>query len=702
MAQTELKIGHFDEAKEGGLVFIKAQVLPLEEREGFAFYLLDVRGDQDLATEIGQIINGRLIRLAERISSKTNLQREFEKLLSEINEDIRAMDDAGQINLVPEKFSATLGIAADDRMYLSGAGEMIGILLHQKNKTRYQIYNLFRGVETEQTKPSWEKIFAVVLDGDLHPGDVFLTANRELIKEVPKDDLMNVISTLPPSGAVVKIRQYFPLKADFGSIILKAQASPKTKSLPSTQTVEELNEAGAKTQHVLEDQRPDVSKLSFVFNILLIFGKIILAALIVTVSLGWGLVKFVYRVGMIIIKADKKQKLRLTKSKTDQFIHGLLRRFNVLPKTSKYILLAVLVLVLILGTSIFFISKSKEKQRGLAEYEASVEAIYEKRDAAEASVIYHDDNQARTLLIEAMNMVANLNTENEERAAKQAELRSELETALNELRHITAVNSPTVLADLREVESEAAATTLGLSTNGIFVFADNGLAYSVDEVSKKIGVVDLGESVGAAAIDVGYDSTNNVFYYLDTRPGITMFDPDQSLLEPVSIGWIENEVPDIEVYARRIYALVPEAEQIIKYLRAGDGFDSGSSWINNKQADLTDTVALSIDGRIYLLKTDGSIVVFDGGEEVNWNHDTIDPSLTGATEIWTDDVSKYLYLLEPTSGRLIVFEKESGKLIVQYQSGLFEGAIEFIADEANKRILILVSTQVLEFPMTHL
>lgn len=702
MAQTELKIGHFDETKDGGLVFIKAQVLPLEEREGFAFFLLDVRGDQALATEIGQIINGRLIRLAESISSKTNLQREFEKLLSEINEDIRAMDEAGQINLVPEKFNATLGVAADDRMYLSGAGEMIGILLHQKNKTRYQIYNLFRGVETEQTKPSWEKIFAVVLDGDLHPGDVFLTANRELIKEVPKDDMMNVISTLPPSGAVVKIRQYFPLKADFGSVILKAQASPKAKPPPTAQTVEELNEAGAKTQHVLEDQRPDVSKLSFILNILLTLGKIVLAALLVTVSLGWGLVKFLYRIGMGIVKADKKQKLRLTKSKTDQFINGLLQRFNVLPKTSKYILLAVLVLVIILGTGIYFISKSKEQQWALAEYEASLEAINEKQDAAEASVIYHDENQARTLLLEAMSMVENLNTDDEERAAKQSELRAELETALNELRHITTVNSPTVLADLREVEAEAEATAIGLSGNGVYVFADNASVYSVDEESKKINAVDLGDSVAAAAVDVGYDSTNNVFYYLDTRPGVTMFDPDQNLLTPVSIGWVDGAVPDLEVYARRIYALVPGAEQIVKYLRAGDGFDSGSNWINNKQTNISDTVALTIDGRIYLLKSDGSLVVFDGGEETNWNHDVIDPALNGATEMWTDDVSAHLYILEPVSGRLIVFEKESGKLIVQYQSSLFEGATEFIADETNKRILILVGTQVLEFPMTHL
>ncbi len=704
MPNTELKIGHLDESKHGSKKNITAIVFLFEKREGFIFAVVDIRGESKEAKQISKIVADNVENVSASVDENSNFQHVFEQMLTNINKEIEQESERKGWKTAPEDFNALIGIVSKERMYLSGAGDMVAIYLHRKDKTRYKIYNLFRGIQTGRSALSWKKILSVVLDGDLHPGDIFLAANRELAKEIPKDDILNIVSTLPPTGAVVKMRQYFPLKTDFGVVVVKAQGNLKatTEEPSATNSIENLGKTTSETQRILEDQKPDVKKLSVIIG--LIFGllKILIAAALVTFSLLLGLIHYFYKLALTLKNTDHKKTIKLTRSRTDAWVNSLLIKFNVLPKTSKYILLAILVLIFILVLSIMFISRAKVKERETEAYNASIQVVEEKRDAALASVIYHDENQARELLLEAMNLIERLNTETDERKAKQEILRTEIEDALDDLRHIEKIDEPTVLANLREVEAEANAESIALATNGLFVLTDNQKAYLVDQNSKSLEAIEIGESDAGIPVATGYDDTNNVIYFLDERPGISMFDPDQNILSSVVIGLVPGIIPDIEVYARRIYAISPTTEQIIRYSRAGSGFDNGSAWITSKTASLTDAVSITIDGDIYILKADGAIIKFSNNQEVGWNLGIIDPALAGATFIWTDDDSKYLYVLEPVGKRVVVIEKESGSLVVQYYSENFSDLKDFVIDEESKKIYLLAGTQILAIDATHL
>ena len=90
-------------------------------------------------------------------------------------------------------------------------------------------------------------------------------------------------------------------------------------------------------------------------------------------------------------------------------------RFNVLPKTSKYVLLALLTVGVLLVGGIILINRQQAGATERQAYEQTVSAAQKKIENAEASLIYGDENQARTLLNDAWQLINNLSTSNAER-----------------------------------------------------------------------------------------------------------------------------------------------------------------------------------------------------------------------------------------------------------------------------------------------
>ena len=461
-------------------------------------------------------------------------------------------------------------------------------------------------------------------------------------------------------------------------------------------------EVESSTKRMLEDQRPQVTKLSVIMRILFDLGKVLIAAVVIAAGLIWSLLKGLGKIAYTIIRTDRKETLKLTKSRTDHFVDSFVGRFNRLPKTSKYVLLAIAALIIVFVISVLFISRGKAIERENSVFATSLQAIEEKRDEAMASVIYHDENQARTLLFEALDMINATNITKEEQTIEIESLRSEINLALDDLRHVNKIDQPTVLADLRGIDETANASSITLSANSLLLFANNQLVYRLDVENKTLNLIDVASDVVGTALASGWDDTNNLIFFLDDRPGFSMFDPDQNILTDMSADLV-GSIPDIEVYARRIYAVSPETEQILRYDRVGYDFGSGSPWIESHQSDLTDAVSITIDGDVYLLKADGTFVKFDAGNEVSWNHDLIDPALNSdKARIWSTDTSDFMYVLDPDNKRVLVIRKETGALIVQYYSENFSDLKDFIVDEETGQIYLLAGTQILSIEAVHL
>ena len=94
---------------------------------------------------------------------------------------------------------------------------------------------------------------------------------------------------------------------------------------------------------------------------------------------------------------------------------------------------------------------------------------------------------------------------------------------------------------------------------------------------------------------------------------------------------------------------------------------------------------------------------FRSGREVAWEHDALDPALGDIVDMWTDIDSPYLYILANNEGgRIVVYEKETGKLVTQYTTPELAHAVGFLIRESENQILFATGTKVWSVYATHL
>ncbi|MCR4312188.1 MAG: hypothetical protein NUV56_02810, partial [Candidatus Uhrbacteria bacterium] len=159
-------------------------------------------------------------------------------------------------------------------------------------------------------------------------------------------------------------------------------------------------------------------------------------------------------------------------------------------------------------------------------------------------------------------------------------------------------------------------------------------------------------------------------------------------------------VQDITTYNGNMYVLAAASQQIVKMRPQGTSYEAGTTWITALTSDISNATAMAVDGNVYVL-AGSKIVRFTSGRENAWDHAPIDPAPIAARDMWTSTETAYLYILD-NDGRVIVLEKETGKLVTQYTSELLNGAVGFAVLENDNRILVATTNAVYAFTATHL
>jgi hypothetical protein len=708
-----------------------SQLIPLKDRGGFVFLLAHTK-KETMDTEIlFQILSDHVHRLAESFGKESNAQHRFEQFLGALNETLADQVREGRFRVPIEDLHAIVGIATGTQMFLSGAGELTSLFLHRKPSQRYQVYNLFRSIQTEQSLPTWEKPFAVVLDGDLHEGDVFCVTEKELQHTIQPDELNSILSTLPPTGAVEKIRQYFPETDSLSLIVLKSHHAGK-EDLPSYESthrsklsVSELTDTEDETEKLLEDQSPSFSAMGgkIVAMIIQTFGSnpnsvytkdskakaAAKRASRLAVKYGSKYARSIVQTSVIKAKQlssaegrrQTVQNVKALRGKSEIAFGRLTGAVNNVPRSTKFLAIGLVLAVLILTFGIGALSKSKAQSVEQEAYDVKVEQIEDMLERASGAIIYKDEDQARSLFGNALTLVEDLPINTPEREAQATEFLTDIQSSLDEIRHLITIPNPPLLADLATVTDGVFGAAV-LQSNGIFyLFGTDGAVYELDRSTKRLSVAAEGaspivaESVAEEDGKIYLLTEDNAVYTVNLTDGIIT----ESLSSDI-------DYTDIIAYANRIYLLRPStATEQGQVMRAGlTGLDFGEpvEWITQRSADLTNAVSLTIDGTIFVLNKNGEIIRFSSGSEVGWNSGVVDPPITVARKIWTDGDSDFVYVLEPDTKRVIVFNKDSGAFLVQYRSDAFTSLTDFIVDEDGYSIYLLAGSKLYSIAASHI
>lgn len=204
-------------------------------------------------------------------------------------------------------------------------------------------------------------------------------------------------------------------------------------------------------------------------------------------------------------------------------------------------------------------------------------------------------------------------------------------------------------------------------------------------------------------------------------------DRDENPFNPVSTaylrggdGWLANRLPGSELlpegeipaasFGGNLYLWDGENRQLLRYT-SGQYGDLPVEWIADRgDAQLDQVIGMQIDGTVYLLRSDGSVVVFGGGV---YQRTLPPPRLAVPIQTVTrfyvtpdlvDEASGtvlrqgYIYLLDTLNERVIQIEKSDGALIQQIQTrapGQLNRLADLQIDSARSLIYLANGNQIL-------
>lgn len=723
MATLKVKSAQFVTVPEQDRLSLSAVVLPINEAEDHAFALVKILGKPtDQKNRIRECILEHLERLKSASDEHVNIPRRFEQVLQGVNDEIASIFKESP-KIAISDFHAVVGVQVKNQLFLSGIGSLMALFMHRTAKQRYVIYELDRQFAEGQ---NFEKPFMTVLDGELHPGDVFYLATRTTSREIQIGEMQDVLVTLPPNGALKRIQQYLNGNTAYGAVCFQV-VDPETETRPKKtnplSSMVSLSKTTEDTANLLGEQSPEIgSAISrLVAPILKSLSSpgtsgpksILKRTLKITIQLFTALFVFIgtllkYLAKFCVFVWNLLRRFIASRLNKEQNAHddsepkpALRERARMswqgLSKRSKLISAGSILIILILIGSLTLTNGSRKEKFEREALETLLAQVEDKKNSAEASLIYDDKSQARALIAEASSLLDTFPAGENELSANAEQLRTEIRIIEDKIHGIVAVDMTT----LRSFSTQARGnvSTIEMVNGVLYAFTTDGRLFQFSELEQTWQQKEIAQgSIGIPVLSASEEAT---WLAVDTSKSLGTVDLTNNSFTPITSGVSGLEsIEDITIYNGNVYALTSTGKQVVKMRPQGTGYDGGTIWITSANTDLGTARSIGIDGSIYIL-TASSIAKFTTGKEDAYALASVEPALSNAQDLWTSAESEYLYVLEPDNARIIVYKK-SGELVTQYTSEFFREAKSILVREDKNSITVATTTDIQSFAARHL
>ena len=678
--------------------------------------------------------------LRERMPS-LKVEHIFESALAKTNKKLAEFLQNEKIKLNQNLINLTVGVIYKNQLHFTNLGKNKALLIY-KNKAeieqaKYKLANITEQTKTaEFKKPATiTKLFSSVVSGSIPAGSYFLFTNETLPEYLSTKELIEVITTLPPTSAMEQIKNLLEkinLYVPFLAILIKnttgepAEIKVSTYQ-PTTQTsIQSLNLTEEATEKLLTPSglinfknwfagaNKFFSNINPLAKLRSKKSKQNIILLKKPADFNWftkffkffkNLLSYLARLIIYLFQifSDRKklhQLFSLNQSKFKSRFVGLknnLRKFNFwfknLNKKNQLILtISLICLFIFMNNSIWLSWRNKEKEKQSSSNQL-IQLIEQKQNQIDASLLYNNEAGAKKLLDETTNLTEQLPRSTAKQKSQYKKFLTQNTIFSEKINHLIKIDTPLELANLINLNSQADPKNLIKVGKKIYL-ADNGQKsiYSLEIESKIVTAI---TEIKPTIIDLNFPVTDgkNKIYYLNSTNLIGLNSLNEEISQ-LSLALPANlkKIAGLTLFNNRLYFLDSQGQQIYRLSSTNNGFGDATSWLSER-VDLTQTVSLDIDGNIYLLKTDGLVLKFARGKKQDFNLAAVEPALSATTKLIVSLEQKYLYLLEPKTKRLVVFDK-TGKFLVQYLINQFNDLKDFIVDETAKKIYFLNKTSV--------
>ena len=504
---------------------------------------------------------------------------------------------------------------------------------------------------------SGEKEKVEVASGRVVSGDVFLLGSQKFFSLLAEGAIKAALSADLASEAAESLTPMIHGKKEDGRA---AAAVLKLKGL-----VEEKPKAVLPSEEKLPGEKPTFERQRFRVDV-----KQKLA----------GLSKQGVRLSQLLLfKVEKKLKRRAI---------YLAKEDKEKKKPRKTLMSVAAILLVLLIVSVVLGVRQRGRQQESGGQAAILRQAQTKKGEGDA-LIDLNPIRARQLLVEARDLINEISDEEASQAV--LDFKAELEESLSLVMREHEVE-PTSYFDLVFIKDGAKGDDLAISGGKIIIFDKEKQAiYSLEITTKQQQLLAGGESLA----DGQQVATFLPKIYLLTKRGVLEFDKEtkrEKLVIEADEEW--GEIIDLRAFGGNLYLLDKNGE-IWKYPGIEGGFGAYRRWLKGEEPDFSNAVGMSIDGSVWVLKANGTILKFTQGGKDPFTISGLDQPLNNPTAIFTDDDQENLYIVDKGNSRVVVIDK-SGEYHSQYLWQGMGDIVGLVASEEEKKILLLSGNKILE------
>ncbi|MBU4360959.1 hypothetical protein KKC16_00440 [Patescibacteria group bacterium] len=306
----------------------------------------------------------------------------------------------------------------------------------------------------------------------------------------------------------------------------------------------------------------------------------------------------------------------------------------------------VVILIVIFAGSLVYLHFSKQYKNKITSYENILVEVNNKKNEAQAVLIYQDNEKATGLLNSALSLLDELPTKDEDWQAQVGEQRIEIRKLINKINNIYEVELSEVL------DLELVGKVKQVIRKGDFLYA----LINTDKVYKI-----LPESQEITELYTGLDAQKIInwedkgFLILDNSNHIYFRYGEENELLNISLD-AEHKIADIETYGDRIYYLDKTMGAIYKVSQPTNVNPNITVWAQADKDLLSATRQMTIDGNIWLANG-GKIVKLFKGKQEEFILSKLEDKLGVDLRVYTEQDWKYIYVLDKINGRILQIDK---------------------------------------------
>jgi len=325
-----------------------------------------------------------------------------------------------------------------------------------------------------------------------------------------------------------------------------------------------------------------------------------------------------------------------------------------LPHSKKVLLTVGLILVLVFAGIVILAAKKQGDEKikeAYAQYFVEAQNKYEEGQSLldlNQALARESFSEAKRILEEGQNRFS----ENSEEGKQVKELLSKVNEALSDSSGVSNVNPTEVNRSESELLSFALEETSGLrfakDDRNVYVITKNSVSSDARELIKN------------------------------------------------SNDW--SDAAGLGTFFGNIYVLDRATDQILKFVATSGGEYGNSNYFTASQKpDLSEAADMAIDGSIYVLLKDGTVLKFTRGVKDNWQVQGLDKPLSNPARIYTDSESN-IYILDNGNSRIVEIGKD-GRYQSQYVASILKDAKEMDVNEASGEIFILSGSKIFKIDL---